>query len=270
MLKNSLIALTITAGPVLAQDCTPRHADLQTVEPGTLSVVATNYRPASWIENGDLQGIEGDILKEIAAMECLTLEARPVEAAAGLNYITRGRADLAAGGWYRTAARDEVLDFSAPLYLDQIAVVSRNEQTTLEALEGTTIGTVQGDLWVQPLKEIFGQNLKLFPNFTASLQDLRNGRIDANIASYSVVANADSAGELEGFTFKPLAADTRVPSTTQPSQVGFPMPEGSTALQAALAEDIAELRESGRLGEILQAYGLDAAAAETGSARLVE
>lgn len=271
MFKRTLIAaLALSAPPAMAQDCTPAHPDLQTVTAGTLTVVATNYRPATWIEGGALKGIEGDILNEIAQMECLALDARPVEAAAGLNYITRGRADLAAGGWYRTAARDKVLDFSAPLYLDQIAVVSREDVDTLDALEGKTVGTVQGDLWVQPLREMFGRDLKLFPNFTASLQDLRNRRIDANIASYSVVINAQAAGQLDGFHFAPISADPRVPSTTLPSQVGFPMPEGSTQLQAALGEDIAALREDGRLAEILEAHGLDGRAADTGPARLVE
>lgn len=270
-LKTLLLtaAAVAAATPVLAQDCTPRHT-FDTVTEGVLTVASTNYRPAAWIENGEVMGIEGDILKEIAAMECLTIDASSVEAAAGLNYVTRGRADLSAGGWYRTAARDRVLDFSAPLYLDQIAVVSRDDITTIPAMEGQRIGTVQGDLWVPALKSVFGGDLKLFPNFTASLQDLRNKRIDANIASYSVVVNADNAGQLGDFKYAPIKADDRVPSTIQPSQVGFPMPDGSDDLQAAINADVAELRENGRLAEILEAHGLEASAAEVGEPRLVE
>ncbi|TCT27705.1 substrate-binding periplasmic protein [Martelella mediterranea] len=271
-IKTTLIAtafLACTVPAAMAEDCTPKHS-FETVKPGTLSLVATTYRPATWIENGEIMGIEGEILKHVAAMECLEIEARPVDAAAGLNYITRGRADISAGGWYRTAERDKVLDFSAPLYLDQMAIVSTEDVNAFDELEGQPVGTVQGDLWVPELKTLFGSQLKLYPNFSASLQDLRNGRISANFASNSVIVNADSAGQLEGFYYNAVQPDERVAASMMPSQVGFPVPEGSADFQAAINADVQQLREDGTLAEILKRHGLEASAANVGDARFVQ
>ncbi|MBN0048485.1 hypothetical protein JS756_31170 [Streptomyces actuosus] len=64
-------------------------------------------------------------------------------------------------------------------------------------------------------------------------------------------------------SFKEVAA------STEGAQSTFPVRQNSTDLLTALNEDIAELRENGRLAEILKANGLDESAAEPGEPRLI-
>ena len=77
VLSCSIGAALLAAGPSLAQDCKPKH-EFTTVEKGYLTVAPGTYPPYSYVDSsGELQGIDGDIAKVIAAMECLKVKAIP-------------------------------------------------------------------------------------------------------------------------------------------------------------------------------------------------
>lgn len=62
---------------------------------------------------------------------------------------------------------------------------------------------------------------------------------------------------------------TELSFSLEPAQSAFLVQKGRGDLLAALNETIAELRESGRLAEILKKNGLDPSAAEPGEPRLL-
>ncbi len=95
-------------------DCTPLH-DIVTIEEGYLTVAAYAYPPFSGIDGETLTGAEGEIISEIAAMECLEIKVLPGDAAAMIPSITSGRADTTIGSWYRTEEREEVVLLGAPV-----------------------------------------------------------------------------------------------------------------------------------------------------------
>lgn len=263
-------ALALAAHAAAAQDCTPAH-EFATVTPGAITVAAINFPPYGMVAaDGGASGIDGDILKEIARIECLDLVVIPVDGAAALNYVTTGRADLAYGDWYRTRERSLVMNFSDPLYLDQIGVVSREGASTIAELEGMTVGTMQGNFFVADMREVLGDNLKLYPSLVAVQQDLMNGRIDAYPESFAATMYAISRGQLEGFQVVLLEPDPRVPATAEPSQVGYPMRLESTDMLAAFNEDIATLHGNGFIVQVLESYGLDPSAANVGEPRWLE
>lgn len=269
MLGASALAIAL-AVPALAQDCTPAH-QFETVQPGKITVAAINFPPYGMVAaDGTASGIDGDILKEIARMECLEVAVIPVDGAAALNYVTTGRADLAYGDWYRTAERAKVMNFSDPLYLDQIGVASKTGADTIAQLEEMTVGTMQGNFFVADMKKVLGNNLKLYPSLVAVQQDLMNGRIDAYPESFPATMYAKSKGQLEGYEVKMLQPDDRVPATAQPSQVGYPMPKENIAMLEAFNADIRTLHENGFIVQVLESYGIDASAAEVGEPRFLE
>lgn len=263
-------ALALSAVNATAQECKPAH-EFATVTPGAITVAAINFPPYGMVAaDGGASGIDGDILKEIARMECLELKVIPIDGAAALNYVTTGRADLAYGDWYRTKERSKVMNFSDPLYLDQIGVVSRDGASTIAELEKMTVGTMQGNFFVADMRKVLGANLKLYPSLVAVQQDLMNGRIDAYPESYAATMYAISRGQLEGFQVKLLEPDERVPATAEPSQVGYPMRKESEDMLAAFNENIATLHENGFIVKVLESYGLDPSAADTGEPRWLE
>jgi polar amino acid transport system substrate-binding protein len=248
--------------------CTPQHPDLPTVNKGTLTASASVFPPFTQVDGSKLAGVEGQILDKIASMECLTLTAQPLDTASVISAAQNGRVDIAAGNWYCTAERAKVMSLAGPVYGDQIGILSTDGASTFSALEGKTVGTVDGYFWNGELKEIYGANLKVYPNSTAMNNDLKAGRIDSSIDSYGSSAYVNKQNG-DKWSLKVPAPDERVKSSVKPSQVCFPLPKKNEALAKAITEDLAKLRDDGTLAKILQENGLDASAAKVGELQLI-
>jgi polar amino acid transport system substrate-binding protein len=253
-----------------AQDCKPKH-EITTAEKGFITVGAVTFAPFSSIDSaGNVQGVDADILAEIAKMECLELKTLPTDAAAGIQTVVSGRADVSTGAWYRTKERTRVVNLSAPLYLDQMALFSKEGVTGVSTLEGKTVGSVQGNLWVADLQKVFGENLKLYPTSVAMHQDLVAERLAGAFDGYSTGISAIKQGTLVGIQVKVMDADERIAASREAGQGTFPMNKKNEAFSAAIDADIAELHKTGKIAEILVKHGLEASAADTGEPRLIE
>lgn len=264
------LATAVLAGPAPAQDCTPAH-EFSTIEEGAITVAPSNYPPYAYVDSdGELQGIDGDILKAIAKLECLEVKAIPVDAAAALQYVISGKADLSAGDYYRTEKRQRVTNLSDPLYLDQMAVYSKAGVSNIDDMIGQPVGSTQGNLWIEDAKKVFGENLKIYPVAPAALKDLENGRIDIVLDGYSVGLLAQQKGAMQGITIKVIEPDPRISASMGAAQGAFPINKQNTGLLEAINADIATLKEDGTLVKILESYGLDASAADTGEPRLIK
>lgn len=271
---KTLAALTLTACVVgtgaLAQDCTPAH-DVTTVEKGFLTIAAPTFPPFSIPEGPNaVSGVDADVAKAIAAAECLDIKVAQVEYATAIPYVISGRADMAIGTYYRTAERAKVVALSAPIYLDQMGIFSKEGYNTVTELEGRKVGTVQGYLWVDELKKVLGDNLSLYNNYVAMYQDLEAGRIEIGVDGFGVGTTAQRNGALKGIEIKVAEPDERVGASVEPPQIGLPMTFDNVVLLEASDAVIAELHASGRMKEILVTYGLDPSAADVGEPRLVK
>lgn len=89
----------------LAQTCTPKHKVTQLVNPGKLTVAMYEYPPFAVTKGGEIGGVDGDVAQSVAKSECLQIQAEIVDPAATIQYVISGKADIAAGDWYRTAER---------------------------------------------------------------------------------------------------------------------------------------------------------------------
>lgn len=274
-MKNTFaIALSVSALSVasaaFADDCTPAH-DIKTVEEGYLTIAAPTFPPFSIPESSsEISGIDADIAKEIAARECLKVKVAAVEYATAIPYVVSGRADVAIGDYYRTEERSKVVNLSAPIYLDEMGIYSKDGISNISDLEGRKVGTVQGYLWVAELKELLGDDLNLYNNYVALYQDLGAGRIEIGVDGFAVGSAAQQDGALQGIQIKVAEPDDRVQASVESAQAGLPMSKDNPELLAAADAVIAELQESGRMVEILETYGMGASAADVGEPRLVK
>jgi polar amino acid transport system substrate-binding protein len=178
--------------------------------------------------------------------------------------VQSGRADLTAADWYRTKDRAKVVALSNPVYADQMGLISEDGISDVADLKGLTVGTVDGYLWVDALRDYLGDGLKTYANTPNLYGDLKAGRID-------VVVDSVAAGQYNAEDHQVEVAEPSpdVPVTQSPGQSNFPMNRGNAALIAAVNEDIATLRQNGRLAEILEKHGMDASAADPGEPRLL-
>ena len=245
-------------------DCTPAHPDLQTVSDGQLTVATYDFPPLAIVDGEEMTGVEGDLLQEVAAMECLELVVQAAGgAAAAIPAVETGRADLAAGDWYRTSARAEIVRLSEPVYLDQTGVVSLNGYTT-DDLENIKVGSVAGNLYNDSLSSFLGDGFTIYQDDEAIFGDLEAGRLDAIIGSIpSSAASIDGRG-IEGATLEPVTPHPEIPEFDKPGQAGWPTSYDNEALGEAMDENIKALHESGKIVEILQKYDIPESAGEVG------
>lgn len=259
------------AQAAMADECKPMH-NITTVEKGYLTVAAPTFPPFS-IPKGetDVSGVDGDIVKEIAARECLKIKVAPVEYATAIPYVVSGRADVAIGNYYRTEERGKVVGLSNPIYLDQMGLYSKEGVSKVSDLIGKEVGTVQGYLWVNELKAILGDKLRLYNNYVALYQDLDAGRIEVGIDGVGVGTTAQQSGStLKGIQIKTAEKDERVQASVNPAQCGLPLSKDNPELKAAADDVLKELHASGRIAEILAQYGLPKSAADVGEPRLIK
>ncbi|PWJ53873.1 amino acid ABC transporter substrate-binding protein, PAAT family [Quadrisphaera granulorum] len=248
-------------------DCKPAHT-FDTIDKGTLTVGVYDLPPfISTTGEGGMSGIDADLIREVAKLECLEVKPVNTSAAAMVPGVQNGRLDVGIGDWYRTKARAEIINLSDPLYLDDMAIVSKDGIDTVSGMEGKTVGTVDGYLWVEDLKKVLGDNLKLYPSGVNMQQDLKAGRIEVGIDSYgSAVETLKGDTTLKIEKAKP---DSRVAASEQPAQTGFLLPKDNQAWVDAVNADIATLRENGTLAKVLTKNGLDASSADVGDPRLI-
>ncbi|MGQ5720663.1 substrate-binding periplasmic protein [Pseudochrobactrum asaccharolyticum] len=264
------LGTTMLASAAFAQDCKPLH-NITTVEAGYLTIAAPTFPPFS-IPKGesDLTGVDGEIVKEIAAKECLKIKVAAVEYATAIPFVVSGRADIAIGNYYRTDERQKAVNLSAPLYLDEMGLYSKEGVTTVTQLEGRNVGTVQGYLWVNELKAVLGDKLSLYNNYVALYQDLEAGRIEIAVDGIAVGTAAQQGGALKGIQIKVAEKDERVQSSVYPAQAGLPLSKNNPDLLVAADDVVKELHKSGRMVEILKEFGLSDSAADVGEPRLIK
>lgn len=251
----------------IADGCKPAHA-FKTLKSGTLTVITFELPPYSKVEGREMVGVDGDILREIAKMECKTLTVSSAGSAAVIPTAQAGRADLAAGDWYRTAARAKIVDLTDPIYLDQMAFVSKDGVTSVPQMkkEGLTVGSADGYLWVEDLKNYLGSSMKVYPSGLNCYQDLDAGRVDVCVDAFGAGVYATKGKGLKVVVAEPF---DKVAATKDAAQSAFPMPKGHKDMLTAFNEDIATLRENGKLAEILKKHGLDPSAADVGKPTLI-
>lgn len=268
LIAGSILSASVSSTAFAQDTCTPRHEGVETVEAGYITAAMTILQPVSFFDgDGKLSGIDGDILTEIAKMECLEIKTLTVDPAAAIQSVVSRRADTPTGGWFRTSARAEVVNLSAPTWLVQMGIWSKDGFDTISEIEGKKIGVVQGDLWVTDAQAVFGNDLTLYPHSVAMQQDLMAGRIDAALQSTLVGVAAQSAGTLTGVEVKPVQPDERIAASQNPGQINFPVSKENPSLLEAFNDNIRELHENGTIRDILVKYGMDASAAETGDPR---
>jgi len=258
-------SMMIGASAANAEDCKPKYA-FQTVAEGKITVALTNTPPYSFEKDGAIAGIDSDLVNRFAKENCLEVTYEVFTYPGAVSAVQSRRADIALGGFYRTAAREKVVALSTPVYLDQLSIASAEGYDTAEALVGKRVGTVEGFLWVQDMEKLYDGS-KTYPTSLNLAQDLHAGRLDAALDGFgsSVVQN-------EGKNVKIVAMkpDPRIAATMNPSQTAFLLDKANADFVKAMDSSIEEYRKDGGIAEALKAHGLDVSAANVGESRVIQ
>ncbi|KFJ04788.1 substrate-binding periplasmic protein [Bifidobacterium subtile] len=248
-----------------SSSCKPAH-DFSTITKGTLTVAIPELPPFTSYKNNKATGIDPSIVSSIAKMECLSVSYSQVAFAEAIPAVQSGRADIAIGDFYRTKERAQVVGMSDAMYADQLGIVSKTGASSLASLESKKVGTVDGYLWLDDTKKIWGDNLTIYSSNVEMRQDLESGRIAAGFDSYAT-AVAYSKGK--DYQSKVAQKDKRVDSTINGVQAGIPYTKTNEDLGKALNADIGTLRSKGTLAKIFSDLGMDTSATKITSRPLI-
>ncbi|MFE5837980.1 substrate-binding periplasmic protein [Arthrobacter sp. NPDC056493] len=265
-----LLAISLTAcggsdTSSVASDCKPAHAGLKTLNQGELTVASYDYAPATILNGENVTGMEGDLINEIAKLECLKVTVSTSGGAgAVIPSVQSKRVDIGSGNWLRTKERTKIVYMSTPLWSDPQAIVSTKGLTSND-LEGKKVGSVAGNLWNDSMQKWLGDNFKIYQDDESIYADLKAGRIDALVASSASANYRFKDAPIEGAKVIDVKPNPRVPQFAAVGQVMLPSSLDNDTLGKALDEDIKKLREDGTIKKLLGKYGIDAAVGEPGA-----
>ncbi|MEV8132527.1 transporter substrate-binding domain-containing protein [Pseudarthrobacter oxydans] len=248
-----------------ASDCKPAHEGLKTITEGELTVASYDYAPATILEGENVTGMEGDLINEIAKLECLKVTVSTSGGAgAVIPSVQSKRVDIGSGNWLRTKERTKIVYLSTPLWSDPQAIVSTKGLTS-DDLEGKVVGSVAGNLWNDSMSKWLGDKFKIYQDDESIYSDLKAGRIDALVASSASANYRFKTAPIEGAKVIDVKPNPNVPQFAAVGQVMLPSSLENDALGKALDEDIQKLREDGTIKKLLEKYGIDPSVGEPGA-----
>lgn len=242
----------------VAEDCQP-IADVDTLHKGKLTVLVAEHPPFVTTENGNLTGIEGELIKEIASDLCLEVDSSTTSFSAVIEGLQSGRADLSAGNWTVNDQRKEIFEVSDGLYEGGMGVVTRGEDLTdVDSLKGKTLGTPQGYLWIDQLHKLYGKDaVREYQSDNAVLDDVKAKRIDVGVVSILANTWRLAQDQYSDLTINKMQNSSNLPYTQAPPLSVVLIKKGNTALKEATNQTITDYKDSGKLDKNFEKYGLD-------------
>ena len=229
------------------------HVQPQTAVTGETYVIGTDttFAPFEYRKDGELTGIDMDLIRDIAANQGFTVEIKSLGFDAALQALQSNQVDGVIAGMSITDERKLVFDFSDP-YFDsgvQMAVADTNTEITGYAdLAGETVVAKrgsEGETFANSIKDEYGFTVKALADSATMYDDVKAGNSVAVFDDYPVLAyGINQNNGLKSVTEK-----------EQGSSYGFAVNKGQNPeLLAAFNTGLAELKSNGDYQSILDKY----------------
>lgn len=215
---------------------------------GTLRVISNNeIKPFGYIKNGKLVGYDIDVLVLFAEAYGYTLDITAVPFQSLLAGVASGSYQMGISGLTISEERKETFDFSDPYHNEDVVYVIPGESDGLSAFRNAELGAVTGSLYGGYCRELFpNAHISEFNNFADVLMALRQGKVTGTMLdrpNFNSVKRTDDR----------LTA-TLVPQYSVEIGFGFQKTDDGYALQEQMNTFLAQLREDGRLDEMIEKW----------------
>ena len=218
----------------------------------------TTFAPFEFRQDGELTGIDMDLINTIAEDQGFNVEIRSLGFSAALQALSSNQVDGVIAGMSITDERKEIYDFSEPYFESGVQMaVDRDDETTkgYEDLEGETVVAKtgsEGETYAKSIADEYGFTVKSLDQSATMYESVKSGSAVAVIDDYPVLAY----GIAQNNGLKTVT--DKVPG----GSYGFAVNKGeNTALLAAFNDGLAELKASGEYDKILNEYLADPSAA---------
>lgn len=211
------------------------------------------WAPFEWVsEKGAYLGFDLDVMRAIAVLEGYEIEIRDTPFDSIIPAVIAGKGDIGASGFTITDERAQVVDFSAPYWeANQAVVVRAGSGLDLEKIgaSGRVVGAQRGTtgaFWVEDNWVPLGVTLVEYETYPEAILDVLAGRIDAVVQDVdpSKMAVLQYEGQIE------IAG---IVETGE--QYGFLVSKGDPkGILPRLDRGVAKLKELGAWDLLIEAY----------------
>ena len=250
-----------TTAATTAAQCT----NLGTLVPGQISVATSPFMPIIGESNGKLTGLDGNIMAAVAKKLGCTVKIVQSDFAGDLAAVQSNRVDVAIGsiGW--TKIREQQGLFTDPTYYQTIELAETKGEniTRISQMEGKTLCTVTGFVFIPALQKIPNATLKTYSTVPSMLADVGLGRCNVGFTNPLVVvytATHEPQLNLTYHAFTPTPAEIQaiplVGTLMNRYEDAFYLPKSDTKLEAAMSEVIDGFYASGQEAAFLKKWGV--------------
>jgi len=241
----SLVSFVLIIGVVFTSGLIVAGAD----EPTYTFATEAAWCPWDYYnEEGELVGIDIDIIREIAELQGFNVKFTVSSWSSLIPMVNMGKADMTGGGMSITEEREKKVDFTNPYWVTQMAVLVR-EDSNLNMFDALTHGATisnqsntTGAEWVRKnlIEEGYDLNQKLYETYPQATQALIAGKVGASVQ--------DSTSAEILVKNKPVKI---VGYFSTGEAYGYAVQEGNKELLQTLNKGLDKLKESGTISEIM-------------------
>jgi His/Glu/Gln/Arg/opine family amino acid ABC transporter permease subunit len=193
----ALLAVLLMAALTAAVSAQPAHA-----EPKEKYVVGTDtrYAPFEYTgSDGDLEGIDIDLLNAIAKDQGFEVEIRPLGFDAAVQALSSNQVDAVMAGMTITDERKESFDFTDTYFVGgvQFAVPESSDISSLDELKGETVAVKNGTTgkdFAEENKDKYGYTVDTYQETTDVVDAVKSGHAVGYFDDYPVIAYGITQG----------------------------------------------------------------------------
>jgi polar amino acid transport system substrate-binding protein len=203
-----------------------------------------------------IEGVMVDLIKEVAKDAGFKVEIEGMQFSTLIPSLTANKIDIISAAMYITPPRQEVIDFSGPVYTyGEGLIVPRSDAKDYKAfadLKGEAVGAQKGTAFVDPLQKTgLFTDVKIYDTIPAILADVNTGRLKAGFADKPILAYNIKQG---------LFPEVRLVNSyvsTMTGSIGIGVRKSDGELLAKINVSLDKLTKDGTVGKILAKWGLE-------------
>ena len=206
-------------------------------------------------KTNQISGVMVDLMREIGKDQSFTIDITPMTFSTLIAALTANKIDVIAAAMYITPPRQEVVDFSDPIYTygDGMFVAAKDtkDYKTYEDLKGEVVGAQIGTAYVKPMQDSgMFKEVKVYDTIPDIMRDVNLGRIKAGFADFPIVAYQLSQGAFP---------ETRLAKNYKASvvgSVGIAVRKGDKANMDKVNTALRKFKSDGTIDKILAKWNL--------------
>lgn len=207
------------------------------------------------VKTNTIQGMMVDTVTAVGKAGGFGVNVQQTVFSALIPSLTSNKIDIVSAAMLKTAARQQVVDFSDPVYSYGEGLIVKAEDTraytSLDELKGEMVGAQVGTVFIDMLtkKGIF-KEVRSYDSVADMTRDLALGRIKAGLGDQPIIAY-----QLRQNTF----TGVKLVDSYKPVNVGdvcLVVRKGDTETLARINKAIATIKADGTLAKIVQKWGI--------------